>query len=140
MTSRRAGKSLAVALALLLLAGLALPAWAGPWGGPCGWGPGWGPGRQLTPDQAAKAFDLRQKFFNETVDLRRQLAIKKAELGQLWQAKEPDQAKIAAKQKEINALRDKLQEKAIAYRLEMREICPMGGPGFGPGYGGGPRW
>lgn len=140
MIIRTAGKGLTVALVLLLLAGLALPAWAGPWGGPCGWGSGRGLGRQLTPEQAAKAFDLRQKFYNDTVDLRRQLVIKQAELGELWRAKEPDQAKIAAKQKEINALRDKLQEKAIPYRLEMREICPMGGPGYGPGYGGGPCW
>lgn len=132
-------------LALALVGGLALPVWAGPWGmggcglgHGCGMGPGYGRGWQLTPEQAGKAFDLRQKFLNETVDLRRQLVVKQAELSELWRAKEPDQAKIAAKQKEINALRDKLQEKAIPYRLEMRDFCPMGGPGFGPKGGPGP--
>ncbi len=127
-------------LALLLVLGLAGPTMAGHWGmGPgcgLGYGHGPGPGWQLTPEQAGKAFDLRQKFMNETVNLRREMAIKQAELGQLWRAQEPDQAKIAAKQKEINALRDQLQEKAIAHRLALRDVCPMGGPGMGPG----PRW
>lgn len=135
---------LAAGLALLLVLGLAGPTLAGHWGmGPgcgLGFGHGYGPGGQMTPEQAAKAFDLRQKFMNDTINLRRQLAVKQAELGELWRAKEPDKNKIAAKQKEINALRDQLQEQAIAHRLEMQAVCPMGGPGMGPGpyRGGGP--
>ena len=124
--------------------------------GQCGMGPGMGMGKgcgmghgmkgmmQLTPDQAAKAFDPRQKFMNDTADLRKQMFVKQAELRQLWQAKEPDKAKIAAKQKEINTVRDQLQEKATAFKLDMRKdfpdmagdagCCPkMGGGGKGPG-------
>ncbi len=58
--------------------------------GQCGMGPGMGMGHgqglrygswheremQLTPDQAAKAFDLRQKFMNDTADLRKQMLVK----------------------------------------------------------------
>ena len=110
-------------------------------GGGCGMGPGMGKGHgcgmmgmQMTPDQAAKAFDLRQKFMNDTADLRKQMMVKQAELGELWRAKDPDKAKIAAKQKEINALRDQLQEKGTAFKLDMRKEFPTmaGGPG-GPG-------
>jgi Spy/CpxP family protein refolding chaperone len=55
----------------------------------------------------------------------------------------PEQEKILAKQKEIDALRTQLQEKATKNRLEMRKVltpeqqAQLGadGPGFGPGYG-----
>ncbi len=90
---------------------------------------------QLTPDQAAKAFDLRQKFMNDTADLRKQMWVKRAELRELWQAKEPDKAKITAKQKEINAVRDQLQEKGTAFKLNMRQEFPNMGGGKGPGGG-----
>ncbi len=147
-------------LALVLSLGIAGAAWAGPrgmggacgkgMGSDCGMGPGMGMGHgcgmmgmQLTPDQAAKAFDLRQKFMNDTAELRKQMMVKQAELGELWRAKDPDKAKIAAKQKEINTVRDQLQEKGTAFKLDMRQQfptmaggpgCPMmGGGGKGPG-------
>ncbi len=61
---------------------------------------------------------------NDTADLRKQMLVKRAELRELWNAKEPDKAKIAAKQKEINAVRDQLQEKATAFKLDMRKEFP----------------
>ena len=97
-------------------------------------------GMQMTPDQAAKAFDLRHKFMNDTADMRKQMLVKRAELGELWRTKDPDKAKIAAKQKEVNALRDQLQEKGTAFKLDMRQVCPMmagGGPGSCPMMSGG---
>ena len=134
-------------LTLVLCLGFATLSWAGPrgmggccdmgpgmgMGGGCGMGPGMGKGHQgggmgcmqMTPEQAGKAFDLRQKFMNDTADLRKQSMIKHAELGELWRAKDPDKAKIAAKQKEVNALRDQLQEKGTAFKLDMRQVCPM---------------
>jgi Spy/CpxP family protein refolding chaperone len=47
---------------------------------------------------------------------------KKLELKALWVQTNPDEGKILAKQKEINALRVQLQEKATQNRLEMRKI------------------
>ncbi|MBM4287344.1 MAG: periplasmic heavy metal sensor [Deltaproteobacteria bacterium] len=140
---------LTLILVLGLSLGLALSAWAGPkgkggghgmgmWEDCCPMGPGMGMGMQhgrgmggmqLTPDQAAKVFDLRHKFMNDTAELRKQMMVKRAELGELWRTKDPDQAKIAAKQKEINALRDQLQEKGLALKMDMRQICPMMGEG-----------
>ncbi len=40
----------------------------------------------------------------------------------LWAQTNPDQEKILAKQKEINALMAQLQEKATKHRLEMRQV------------------
>jgi len=148
-------------LVALLSLGFANAASAAPKGmGQCGMGPGMGKGQcgmgagmgcgmghgmnfmQLPPEQAAKAFDLRQKFMNDTAEMRKQMWVKQAELREMWQAKEPDQAKITAKQKEISAVRDQLQEKATAFKLDMRKEfpniassagCPMMGGGKGPG-------
>jgi zinc resistance-associated protein len=137
-------------LTAVLSLGIAATAWAGPrgmgggcgmeMGADCGMGPGMGKGHhgrgmgmQMTPEQAGKAFDLRHKFMNETAELRKQMMIKRAELGELWRAKDPDKAKIAAKQKEINTLRDQFQEKAIPFKVDMRQVCPMMAGGKGPG-------
>ncbi len=110
-----------------------------------GWGMGGGHRGYMgaDPQQAAQMFDLHEKFRNETAGLRKEMAVKRAELGALWREKEPDANKIQAKQKELNALRDKMQEKAVGHKLEMRKLCPQGfggkmacyGPGMGMGRG-----
>jgi zinc resistance-associated protein len=159
-TGLRKNKLLFLLTAVLSLI-LATAAWAGPkgmgggcdMGGGCNMGDcmghGMGHGRQwmnMTPEQVGKAFDMRQKFMNDTADLRKQMLVKRAELRELWKAKEPDKAQIAAKQKEINAVRDQLQEKGTAFKLDMRKEFPtMGGGagcpmmGGGKGMGGGPK-
>jgi zinc resistance-associated protein len=132
----RSKLSLAVALALVLTLGLAASSWArGGFGG----GPG---AMNLTPEQAGKLFDLKEKFRNDTASLRKQIWVKGAELKGLWQAKEPDEKQIQAKQKEINALKGQMQEKGTTFRLEARKIAPdakfghgWGGGGMGPGGG-----
>jgi zinc resistance-associated protein len=141
----RKGKLL-LALALVMSLSLATAAWARPWG----WGH-WA--ANLTPEQAGQLFDLRQKFLDETAGLRKQMVVKRAELRALWQADTPDEKAIVAKQKEISALRDQLQPKVVAFRLQAKKLvpkgalgpraeCPMGmGPGMGgPGPGMGPHF
>ncbi len=93
----------------------------------------------LTPDQAGKLFDLKQKFMNDTADVRKQMMVKHAELAALWKAEKPDQKAIVAKQKELNALKGQMQEKSVAFRLEARKIAPQFGQGFGHGMGHRPR-
>ncbi len=120
-------------------------AWGGPWGGYCGGGGGgWGGGANLTPEQSAKVSDLRQKFFNDTVNQRQQMIQKRAELAALWQAATPDEAKIAAKQKELNVLRDQMQQKGLDFQMQARKIAPgaanCSGPGMGPGMGMSRGW
>uniref|UniRef100_A0A7C5EPE6 Periplasmic heavy metal sensor n=1 Tax=Desulfobacca acetoxidans TaxID=60893 RepID=A0A7C5EPE6_9BACT len=125
--------SMAVMLILLLSLSLAATAWAGPWG--------MGPrGANLTPQQAEQLFQLRQQFFNQTADLRQQMAVTRAELAELWAAKEPDQAKISAKQKELLTLQEQLLAKSNAFRLKAQKIAPqMAGP-WGPYKGKGCWW
>jgi zinc resistance-associated protein len=131
--------SLAVVLALALTLGLAASSWARACGGGMGGGMGCGMmgAMNLTPDQAGKLFDLKEKFRTDTAAARKQMMVKHAELAALWKAEKPDQAAITAKQKEVNALRDQLQEKRTAFMLEARKISPELGKGFGRGMGHG---
>ena len=107
-------------------------------------GKGWH--MNLTPEQAGQVFDLKQKFMNDTAELRKNLMVKGAELAQLWKAEIPDDKAILAKVKELSALRAQMMEKAVAQRLAVSKIvpqakgpCPMMGGGMGPGFGpGGP--
>ena len=115
----------------------------------CGMGPGMGMRwmMNLTPEQAAQVFDLRQKFMNDTAELRKNLMVKRAELAQLWKAENPDEKAILPKVKELGTLKAQMMEKAVAQRLAMRKIvpaamgpCSMMGPGMGPGQMKGPGW
>jgi len=133
-----------------------------------GYGPGaWGSKLNLSAEQTQKMQALREGFFKETISLRNEMMLKKLELQTLWAQTNPDQEKILAKQREINALKAQFQEKATKHRLEARKILTPeqqaqagsfwgAGPGFGPrhgmrggfgpgrgmGWGGGdcPRW
>ena len=60
--------SIVVVLALALTLGLAASSWARPFGGGmgCGMGGGMMGAMNLTPDQAGKLFDLKEKFRNDT--------------------------------------------------------------------------
>jgi Spy/CpxP family protein refolding chaperone len=127
-------------LALALSLGLAASVWAQPMG------KGKGQGMNLTPEQASQIFDLKEKFHADTAGLRKQMMVKEAELAALWENEKPDQAAIQAKQKELNGLRDQMQEKMTALEFEIKKIAPdfkmgrgMGeGMGYGPGKGMGP--
>ena len=128
---KNAGKvSLLLVLALALSLGLTASVWAQPMG------KGMGEGMMnLTPEQAAKIFDLKEKFHADTVGLRKQMMVKEAELAALWGAEKPDQTAIQAKQQELNALRDQMQEKTAVYRLEAKKIAPDFDMGMGVGMG-----
>ena len=117
-------------------------------GGGMGMGMGQGMGMRgmmnLTPEQAGQVFDLKQKFMNDTAELRKNMMVKRAELAQLWKAENPDEKAIQAKVKELGALKTQFMEKAVAQRFAMKKIvpaamgpCPMMGPGMGPGPGQG---
>jgi Spy/CpxP family protein refolding chaperone len=65
---------------------------------------------------------LRESFLKEKIPLRNELMLKRLELRGLWMQTNPEETKILAKQKEINALRAQLGEKITKNRLEMRKI------------------
>ncbi|MGO9580306.1 MAG: Spy/CpxP family protein refolding chaperone [Desulfobaccales bacterium] len=115
--------SVVVLLALGLCLSLAFTSWATPWGMKAHRGH-WGKCANLTPEQAGKLFDLRQKFLDDTASLRKEKLVKKAELRALWRAENPDEKQILAKLKEINAVKTKLQEKAVPFRIEVKKILP----------------
>jgi Spy/CpxP family protein refolding chaperone len=131
---KKSKMSLAVLLALALSLGLAASSWAQPWGGPGMMGPRF---MNLSPEQAGKLFDLKQKFLNDTAKLRKQLCINRVELMGLWRTEKPDEKAIQAKQKALNDLRGQLQEKATTFRFEARKIAPQMGWCFGSGMGWG---
>ena len=84
--------SIAVLLALGLFLSLAFASWAQPWGMKAHrghWGHG-GKCANLTPEQAGKLFDLRQKFLDDSASLRKEKLVKKAELRALWRSENPD--------------------------------------------------
>jgi len=98
---------------------------------------GWGMNANVTPEQSAQLFDLKQQFMNDTAGLRKQMMIKRTELAALWQNATPDQNQIQAKQQEINALRDQLQTKRTAFQVQAQKISPQAGMGMGRGAGRG---
>ena len=132
---KKSGKlTLLLILALALSLGLAGSVGAQPMGKGMGHGPGM---MNLTPDQAGKIFDLKEKMHTETAGLRKQMMVKHAELAALWKAEKPDQSAIQAKQKELNGLRDQMQEKMTAFRVEAKKIAPNFDMGKGMGHGKG---
>jgi Spy/CpxP family protein refolding chaperone len=99
---------------------------------------GWGcMDENVTPEQSAQLFDLKQQFRNDTAGLRKQMMVKRTELAALWQSASPDQNQIQVKQQEVNALRDQLQAKRTAFGLQNQQICPQAGLGMGRGGGRG---
>jgi periplasmic protein CpxP/Spy len=141
---------IALGLAVVVLA--ATFAYAG---GP-GFGPGKGPGNcagncgaaNLTSEQQAKMQELRQQHHNEIAPLRDNVVRLRQDLRALWSNPTLDSAAIQEKTKEMNALRDQMQDKMVEFRLQARnlltpdQIQAMGagcgqGPGRGPGRGPG---
>lgn len=98
------------------------------------WGPGWGRGQgyglrygippvsNLTAEQTSRIQGIQQVNFQEIAPLQEQLFAKRTELRNLWVTQNPDQAKIAALQKEMLDIRAQLQEKSNNARLEIRQV------------------
>jgi len=97
-------------------------------------GPGWGRGQgydqqygcplvsSLTPEQTSRIQTIQQANFQEISPLREQLYAKRTELRSLWVTQNPDQAKIAALQKDMLDIRAQLQEESNNARLEVRQV------------------
>ena len=131
---------------VLVLTASAAFAWGPGWGR--GFGPGYGPGpavANLSQDQIAKIQKIQSDRYAEMAKFRTEMFTKGSELQALFREPTLDQAKIAAKQKEIAALQAQMQEKALAARTAVAEVLtpeqraqmPAFGPGMGPGFGPG---
>jgi Spy/CpxP family protein refolding chaperone len=165
-------KKLYLAIGFLALVGLATSTFAfGPGArgdarcGGCpgleaGDGPGWqgGPGAgkgagrwaaelNLTKEQQDKLVELRKRQWEETKPLRDEMYQKRQEMRQLFANPATDDTTILDKQKQMNALQQKMQEKMVQFKLEQRKVftpeqlnkmkdLPQGfgkGRGFGKG-------
>jgi Spy/CpxP family protein refolding chaperone len=142
---------------ILVTASLAL-AWGPGYGRGAGYAPAsaygclYAPNFNLTAEQSGRFTGLQQQFMNETLPVRNELAAKSLELRNLMAQPSANAATISAKQQEIFALQQKIQEKSLAYQTNARNIlspqqvsqlppgCGLGfaaGTGYGAGYGGG---
>lgn len=79
----------------------------------------------LTTEQITKLDALRDVHLLDIKPLRDQMYSKSIELKGLWLEQQPDLNKIAALQKEIQTLRDKMLEKVTVYRLETMNILTV---------------
>jgi Spy/CpxP family protein refolding chaperone len=154
-TMRKTTKWTMTAMVLLFTAAIATSAFGFGWGrgpgfgsGPCGGDFARIPGLELTAEQKVQLDALRNKQFEATESLRADMFARRDALRTLWLAPTPDRDAILAAQKEMRVLRDQLQDKMTAFRLdalniltpEQREKLQSAGPGrgFGPGRGMGP--
>jgi len=142
-------KRIGTVMAVLFVAALATSAFAfgggrGPGYGPCARGDFQGPaGLNLTAEQTTKIKEMRETHWKELKPVREQMFTKRDEIRKLWLTPNPDEAKITASQKEMRLLRDQMQDKMTAFRLEalkvltpeQKEKLASAGPGrgFGPG-------
>jgi Spy/CpxP family protein refolding chaperone len=95
----------------------------------------WG---NLSDENAAKLDQARDKFFNSTRDLRRQIDEKQYAIQEELRKDTPDTGKVVDLQKALSGLQADFDQKALAYRMEVRKLLPQEsarGP-YGGGYGG----
>ena len=110
---------------------------------------GWGPGSHgkfgggaylgLSKEQLDKMRGMRDRFYNETRDLRHDMAQKRLEMRKFFMDPKTDDATLLAKQKEMSGLRQKLQDKMAQMMIEGRKILTpeqlqkLDRMGMGPG-------
>ncbi|MCX5811959.1 MAG: Spy/CpxP family protein refolding chaperone [Proteobacteria bacterium] len=95
----------------------------------------------LSKEQSEKMWQTKEKFHNDTQKLRFELFQKRIELKDLYADPKADEATLLAKQKELNTLRQSMQDKMTQMRLEQRKILTpdqikkLSETSFGPGFG-----
>lgn len=82
---------------------------------------GWG---DLSDKDATKLNASRDKFYNDTRELRSKLDEKRDELRDAINQNNPDRAKVFELQKQVSSLQGEFDQKALAHRLEMRKLLP----------------
>ena len=102
------------------------------------WGNGGGMWQQngsgLSAEQQAAAQKIHNDFYNQTNALRQQLMSKRYEYNALLATNPPDTAKINAVAKEMESLRQSLDEQRVKRDVAMAQAGVPGGMGMG--YGG----
>ncbi len=102
-------------------------------GGGCGYHRGYG---NLSDEDRAKINAARDKFYDETRSLRRDIDDKAYDLNKEMDKASPDVNKVAELQKQISKLQTEFDQKAVQHRLEMRKLLPEDVQGSQRGYYG----
>lgn len=141
---------MAVAMGMLLT----VPAFAFGPGGNRGYGEGRGYGYcgnpaswnlNLTTEQNTKIEALQDANYKAVRPLREKMHDKAVELRREWLKANPDKYKINAAQKELRTLRDNIEDKDTALKLEIRKVLTpeqnekLANSHWGRGSGFGPR-
>ena len=94
----------------------------------------------LTAEQKKQLTALRQKFIDNTYEIRSEKNLKAREIKLLMETSDPDRAKLRVLTSEMMELNKQLADKRIDYRLEIKTIAPelsgFGRYGYGKGKGG----
>ena len=99
----------------------------------------------LTDAQKAKIEALQIAHRKEIRPVREKMFDKSVELRRMWLQENPDKDKILALQKEVRVLRDQLEDKTTAHKLEVRKVLTpeqrekLVNSGWDKGKGFGPR-
>jgi Spy/CpxP family protein refolding chaperone len=102
----------------------------------------------LTADQKTRIEALRNAHLRDIKPLQDQMFSKRGDLKLLWLQTNPDKEKILAVQRDIRAIRDKIEDKAVAHRVDVFTVLTpeqqekaraflLGGHGPSPGMGDG---
>ena len=99
----------------------------------------------ITDEQKTKIEALQTANLKEVKPLREKMFDKSVELRRLWLQANPDKNKINAAQKELRTIRDNIEDKNTALKLEIRKLLTpeqnekMANSPWGRGSGFGPR-
>jgi len=93
----------------------------------------------LSQDQRDELGTLRQKFIDETYEVRSAKFQKRQEMRMLMGTSDPDRAKLDKFSQEITKLQKQVRDKRIDFQLAAKEISPELGMGKGFGQGRG-KW
>ena len=99
----------------------------------------------LSDEQKTKIESLQTANLKDVRPLREKMFDKSVELRKLWLQANPDKNKINAAQKEMRTLRDSIEDKDTALKLEIRKLLTpeqnekMANSRWGRGSGFGPR-
>jgi len=93
---------------------------------------------KLTDEQREQIKKLQQKFYDDTAQLRSEIAAKQSELNILMNTSNPDVQKARSLQKDLSDLKGKMAQERINLQFEARKINPDArfGMGYGRGMGG----
>ena len=99
----------------------------------------------LSDEQKKKMEALQTAHLKDVRPLREKMFDKSVELRRLWLQANPDKDKINTAQKEIRTLRDNIEDKGTAFKLEIRKLLTpeqnekLANSHWGRGSGFGPR-